>query len=149
MSVSLADFKNIVFVEILPSCCRGPLAIHDSISITCHGYHYGDIKWFKIDSSSKVPSEINDTDSRLNVTKGWTRHGNWEVNAVLTLHDVTKNDAAAYVCRKSNGYNATKNDTVFIDVAGMSTFLCVSLCKSRLLTFSNAKMTTSLLNCDF
>ena len=120
----MADLKKEVFVEVLPPCSRVPLAIHDSISITCYGYHYGDIKWFKIDSSSKVPSEINDTDSRLDVTKGWTERGNWKINAVLTLRDVAKNDAAAYVCWKSNGYNATKNYTVFVDVAGMSVHSC-------------------------
>ena len=43
------------------------------------------------------------------------------------LHDVTKNDAGTYVCSKSNGFNATKNVTIFIEVLGMSLQLKCSL----------------------
>ncbi|KAJ7388512.1 Fibroblast growth factor receptor [Desmophyllum pertusum] len=42
-------------------------------------------------------------------------------NSTLMLRDVTRSDAGAYVCWKSNGYNVTANVTVFIDVAEPST----------------------------
>ena len=109
----MADFKhNYVYVETIPSCSRGPLDITDSIDIICRGRHYGHIKWFKSDQEitgsrvKKSPSTRND------------RTGTWERNITLMLHNVTRSDAGAYVCSKSNGYNTTKNVTVFIDVTG-------------------------------
>ena len=107
----MADFQQAVFVETIPSCSRGPLDISDSINITCHVLHYGDVKWFKLDQ------EI--TGSRVKKNRS-TRYktGHWGRNITLTLHNVTRSDAGAYVCSKSNGYNKTANVTVFIDVTG-------------------------------
>ena len=110
----IADFQNNVFVQFLPKCSPGPLAIHDSISIICHAYHFGDMGWYKIGKSSN--EAISDSDPR----QGMTRHGHWNKSKTLTLDNVTKNDEGAYVCWKSNGYNITKNITVYIDVAGKS-----------------------------
>ena len=112
----IADFENNVFVEFLPKCSPGPLAIHDSISIICHAYHFGDMGWYKIDRSSNVRKAISD--SRLTYDPKITRHGHWNKSNTLTLDNVTKNDEGAYVCWKSNGYNITKNITIYIDVAG-------------------------------
>lgn len=111
----MADFQKDVFVEILPSCSRGPLDVHDSINITCHTYHFGEVKWYKIETSSKLPKEITD---KVTTNQNRVRFGHWEKNSTLTLRAVTQNDAGAYVCWKSNGFNATRNVTVFIDVAG-------------------------------
>ena len=116
----IADFQNNVFVQFSPVCSPGPLAIHDSISIICHAYHFGDMGWYKIDKSSNVRKAISDSDPRLTYDKGMTRHGHWNVSKTLTLDNVTKNDEGAYVCWKSNGYNITKNITIYIDVAGKS-----------------------------
>ena len=116
----IAGFENNVFVQFLPVCSPGPLAIHDSISIICHAYHFGDMGWYKIDKSSNVRKAISDSDPRLTYKKGMTRHGHWNKSKTLTLHNVTKNDEGAYVCWKSNGYNITKNITIYIDVAGKS-----------------------------
>lgn len=110
----IADFENNVFVQFSPKCSPGPLAIHDSISIICQAYHFGDMGWYKIDKSSN--EAISDSDPR----QGMTRHGHWNKSKTLTLDNVTKNDEGAYVCWKSNGYNITKNITVYIDVAGKS-----------------------------
>lgn len=113
----MADFQQTVYVETIPSCSRGPLDISDSIEINCHVFHYGAVKWFKVDPSSKVAQEI--TDSRVKVHKPKrTNTGSWERNSTLMLHNVTRSDAGAYVCWKYNGYNKTANVTVFIDVAG-------------------------------
>ena len=116
----IADFQNNVFVQILPVCSPGPLAIHDSISIICHAYHFGGMGWYKIDKSSNVRKAISDSDPRLTYDKGITRHGHWNQSKTLTLDNVTKNDEGAYVCWKSNGHNITKNITIYIDVAGKS-----------------------------
>lgn len=114
----MADFQHSVYVETLPSCSRGPLDITDSIEINCHVFHFGKVKWFKKDTSSKVPQEI--TDSRVKEHSPIrTTTGHWEKNSTLMLRDVTRSDAGAYVCWKSNGYNVTANVTVFIDVAGI------------------------------
>ena len=110
----IADFQNNVFVQFLPKCSPGPLAIHDSISIICHAYHFGDMGWYKIGKSS------NEAISASDPRQGMTRHGHWNKSKTLTLDNVTKNDEGAYVCWKSNGYNITKNITVYIDVAGKS-----------------------------
>ena len=115
----IADFQNNVFVQILPVCSPGPLAIHDSISIICHAYHFGDMGWYKIDKSSNVRKAISDSDPRLTPGKNeWTIYGRWNKSKTLTLDNVTKNDEGAYVCWKSNGHNITKNITIYIDVAG-------------------------------
>ena len=114
----IADFQNKVSVQFLPKCSPGPLAIHDSISIICHAYHFGDMGWYKIDKSSN--EAISDSDPRLTGGTGITRHGHWNKSKTLTLDNVTKNDEGAYVCWKSNGYNITKNITIYIDVAGKS-----------------------------
>ena len=115
----IADFENNVFVKFFPVCSPGPLAIHDSISIICHAYHFGDMGWYKMNKSSNVRKEISDSDPRLTSDKReWTRHGHWNVSKTLTLDNVTKNDEGAYVCSKSNGHNITKNITIYIDVAG-------------------------------
>ena len=122
----MADFVKNVFVETVPACLRGPLHIHDSISITCHAYHYGDLKWYKIDKSSRVPKEI--TDSRVTTKQRTTRHGHYEKNSTLVIQSVTKGDEGTYVCWKSNGFNATRNVTIFIDVSGN---LCLSILWSK------------------
>ena len=114
----IADFQNKVSVQFSPKCSPGPLAIHDSISIICHAYHFGDMGWYKIDKSSNVRKAISDSDPRLSSDRKQTRHGHWNVSKTLTLDDVTKNDEGAYVCWKSNGHNITKNITIYIDVAG-------------------------------
>ena len=114
----IADFQNNVSVQFLPKCSPGPLAIHDSISIICHARHHGDMGWYKIDKSSNVRKAISDSDPRLSSDRKQTRHGHWNVSKTLTLDNVTKNDEGAYVCWKSNGYNITKNITIYIDVAG-------------------------------
>ena len=116
----IADFQNNVFVQILPVCSPGPLAIHDSISIICHAYHFGDMGWYKIDKSSNVRKAISDSDPRLTYLYKWTKYGRWNKSKTLTLDSVTKNDEGAYVCWKSNGHNITKNITIYIDVAGES-----------------------------
>lgn len=106
----MADFQQNVFVETIPRCSNGPLDITDSINITCHVLHYGDVKWFKSGQEIKgVKKSPSTRDSRT---------GHWEQNSTLMLHDVTRSDAGAYVCSKSNGHNKTANVTVFIDVAG-------------------------------
>ena len=109
----MADFKhNYVYVETIPSCSRGPLDITDSIDIICRGRHYGDIKWFKLDqviTDSRVKKSPSTRDQRRET---------WERNITLMLHNVTRSDAGAYVCSKSNGFNTTKNVTFFIDVTG-------------------------------
>ena len=116
----IADFQNNVFVQILPVCSPGQLAINDSISIICHAYHFGDMGWYKIDKSSNVRKAISDSDPRLTSDNKWTIHGRWNKSKTLTLDSVTKNDEGAYVCWKSNGHNITKNITIYIDVAGKS-----------------------------
>ena len=116
----IADFQNNVFVQFSPKCSPGPLAIHDSISIICHARHFGDMGWYKIDKSSNVRKAISDSDPRLTYDERMTRHGHWNKSKTLTLDNVTKNDEGAYVCWKSNGYNITKNITIYIDVAGKS-----------------------------
>lgn len=117
MSAFMADFMQNVFVETIPSCSRGPLDITDSIDINCQVFHFGDVKWFKLDPSSKVAREI--TDSRVEEGRSVRiSSGHWGKNSTLKLRDVTRSDAGAYVCSKSNGYNKTANVTVFIDVAG-------------------------------
>ena len=109
----MTDFKhNYVYVETIPSCSRGPLDITDSIDIICHGRHYGGIKWFKLDQ------EITDSRVIKSSSVQDKRRGTWERNITLMLHNVTRSDAGAYVCSKSNGYNTTKNVTFFIDVTG-------------------------------
>ena len=78
------------------------------------------MRWYKIDKSSKV-HKINSSDPRLTehpVTM--TRHGHWNFSKTLTLRSVTENDEGTYICSKSNGRNATRNITVYIDVAGRS-----------------------------
>ena len=115
----IADFQNNVFVQILPVCSPGPLAIHDSISIICHAYHFGPLGWYKIDKSSNVRKAISDSDPRL-THQMWLIYDRWKKSKTLTLDNVTKNDEGAYVCWKSNGYNITKNITIYIDVAGKS-----------------------------
>ena len=115
----IADFQNNVFVQILPVCSPGPLAIHDSISIICHAYHFGDMGWYKIDKSSNVRKAISDSDPRL-THQMWLISDRLKKSKTLTLDNVTKNDEGAYVCWKSNGYNITKNITIYIDVAGKS-----------------------------
>ena len=126
----IADFQNNVSVQFSPKCSPGPLAIHsisiidsiiesiDSISIICHAYHFGDMGWYKIDKSSNVRKAISDSDPRLKHDLKWTIYGHWNKSKTLTLDNVTKNDEGAYVCWKSNGYNITKNITIYIDVAG-------------------------------
>ena len=114
----ITDFQNNVFVQFLPVCSPGPLAIHDSISIICHAYHFGDMGWYKIDKSSNVRRSISDSDPRLTPDQKWTIYGRWNKSNTLTLDNVTKNDEGAYVCWKSNGHNITKNITIYIDVAG-------------------------------
>ena len=116
----IADFENNVSVQFLPECSPGPLAIHDSISIICNAYHFGDMRWHKIDQSSNNRKEISDSDPRLTYDLKITRHGHWNKSKTLTLDYVTKNDEGAYVCGKSNGHNITKNITIYIDVAGKS-----------------------------
>ena len=116
----IADFQNNVFVQFLPVCSPGPLAIHDSISIICHAYHFGDMGWYKIDKSSNVRKAISDSDPRLTYDETFDIYGYWNKSKTLILDNVTKNDEGAYVCWKSNGYNITKNITVYIDVAGKS-----------------------------
>ena len=116
----ISDFLNYAFVQFLPVCSPGPLAIHDSISIICHARHFGDMGWYKINKSSNVRKAISDSDPRLTDNKSMTRHGHWNKSKTLTLDNVTKNDEGAYVCWKSNGYNITKNITIYIDVAGKS-----------------------------
>lgn len=116
---SMVDFQQNVFVETIPSCLRGPLDITDSIKINCHVFHFGPVKWFKVDASSKVAQEI--TDSRVKEhNEIRTKTGHLEKNSTLTLSNITRSDAGAYVCWKHNGYNKTDNVTVFIDVAGKS-----------------------------
>ena len=107
----MADFQQDVFVETIPSCIRGPLDITDSIDIICHVLHYGDVKWFKLDQEI-TGSRVKETPSKRD------RTGHWGRNITLMLHNVTRSDAGAYVCSKSNGYNKTANVTVFIDVTG-------------------------------
>ena len=115
----IADFQNNVSVQFSPKCSPGPLAIHDSISIICHARHHGYMGWYKIDKSSNVRKAISDSDPRLTSDKKeWTKSGHWNRSMTLTLDKVTKNDEGAYVCWKSNGYNITKNITIYIDVAG-------------------------------
>ena len=116
----IADFQNYAFVQFLPVCSPGPLAIHDSISIICHAPHFGDMGWYKIDKSLNVRKAISDSDPRLTSHLKITGHGRWNKNKILTLDNVTKNDEGAYVCWKSNGHNITKNITIYIDVAGKS-----------------------------
>ena len=116
----IADFQNNVSVQFSPKCSPGPLAIHDSISIICHAYYFGDMGWYKIDKSSNVRKAISDSDPRLKHDQKWTIYGHWNKSKTLTLDNVTKNDEGAYVCWKSNGYNITKNITIYIDVAGKS-----------------------------
>ena len=82
--------------------------------------HFGAMGWYKIDKFSNVLKAIRDSDPRLTYDKTFTRDGRWNHSSTLTLDDVTKNDEGAYVCWKSNGYNITKNITVYIDVAGKS-----------------------------
>ena len=108
----MADFQQKVFVETIPSCSHGPLDITDSIDIICHGRHYGDAKWFKLDQ------EIKGSRVKKSPSKRDQRTGHWERNITLMLHNVTRSDAGVYVCSKSNGYNKTANVTVFIDVMG-------------------------------
>ena len=115
----IADFQNNVFVQFSPVCSPGPLAIHDSISIICHAYHFGAMGWYKIDKSSNVRKAISGSDPRLTDDKRLISDRQTE-NMALTLDKVTKNDEGAYVCWKSNGYNITKNITIYIDVAGKS-----------------------------
>ena len=107
-------------MQFSPKCSPGPLAIHDSISIICHARHFGDMGWYKIDKSSNVRKAINDSDPRLTSDQKMTGHDRRNKNKMLTLDNVTKNDEGAYVCWKSNGYNITKNITIYIDVAGKS-----------------------------
>ena len=114
----IADFENNVFVQFLPKCSPGPLAIHDSISIICHAYGFGPMGWYKIDKSSNVREAISDSDPRLTSDQKITGHGRGNKTKTLTLDNVTKNDEGAYVCWKSNGHNITKNITIYIDVAG-------------------------------
>ena len=116
----IADFENNVFVQFLPKCSPGPLAIHDSISIICHAYHFGDMGWYKIDKSSNVGKAISDSDPRLKHDQKWTIYGHWNKSKTLTLDNVTKDHEGAYVCWKSNGHDITKNITIYIDVAGKS-----------------------------
>ena len=117
MFVLMADFQQNVYVETIPFCTRGPLDISDSIEINCHVFHFGDVKWFKVDPSTKVAREI--TDSRVKESKSdRVNTGHWERNSILTLSNITQSDAGAYVCWKHNGYNKTANVTVYIDVAG-------------------------------
>ena len=111
VSFFVADFRQDVFVEIIPSCFRGPLDTTDSIDIICHVLHYGKVKWFKLDqeiTGSRVKESI----------KIRYPTGHWGWNSTLMLRNVTRSDAGAYVCSKSNGHNKTANYTVFIDVAG-------------------------------
>lgn len=115
----LADFNKNIYVKFLPSCYRGPVDIDDSLNIVCHAYHFGSLTWYKIDASSQEAREIKDP-MRVNHKTWLTRHGHWEKNSTLMLRDVTENDAGTYVCSKSNGFNATKNVTIFIEVSGMS-----------------------------
>ena len=67
---------------------------------------------------SNVRKAISDSDPRLTSLFTWTKSGRWNKSKTLTLDKVTKNDEGAYVCWKSNGYNITKNITIYIDVAG-------------------------------
>ena len=115
----IADFQNNVSVQFSPKCSPGPLAIHDSISIICHAYYFGDMGWYKIDKSSNVRKAISDSDPRR-THQMWLISDRWKKSKTLTLDNVTKNDEGAYVCWKSNGYNITKNITIYIDVAGKS-----------------------------
>ena len=87
--------------------------------MTCHSYHYGKIKWYKIDPSTKEAIEITD-ERKVKATHRYTRHGIDEKNLTLYLRDVTASDAGAYVCSKSNGLpNETRNVTVSIQISGM------------------------------
>lgn len=114
----IADFHVRVYIETIPTCVRGPLDEGDSIEIACYVLHHGDVKWFKIDPTSKLPQQIID---KSKVNDPATNHlptGHWEKNLTLTMRNVKRSDRGVYVCSKSNGYNATKNHTVVIDVAG-------------------------------
>ena len=108
----MADFMENVFVETIPPCSRGPLDISDSIDIICHVLHFGEVKWLKSDQ------EITDSRVKKGPSKRDERTGHWGRNITLMLRNVTRSDAGAYVCSKSNGRNKTGNVTVFIDVAG-------------------------------
>lgn len=107
----MVDFMQNVYVEIIPSCTRGPLDETDSINIICHVLHFGEVKWFKLDQ------EITDSRVEMGVSKR-DKTGHWRMNSTLMLRNVTRSDAGSYVCSKSNGHNKTANETVFIDVAG-------------------------------
>ena len=115
----MTDFKREIFVEVVPSCSRRRLSAGDSTSITCHSYHFGKIKWFKIDPSTKEAKEITD-EQKVKLSHAYTGHGLDQTNLTLYLRDVTVSDSGAYVCSKSNGLpNETRNVTVSIEVSGM------------------------------
>ena len=116
--ISLTDFQpNDVRIWTSPSCTSFPLDILDSLNITCHTLHFGNVKWFKEEKSSKVLKEI--TDGRLVDVPSYSYRGYAAKDRILSLINVTKQDSGIYICVKSNGFNLTGNVTVHVNVAGM------------------------------
>lgn len=114
------DFQVHVNVVTIPHCIHGPLDVNDSVEVDCRGYHYGIGKWFKIDPGSTVPQDLTDTSIVIPRRPKSLPTGQWEKNVTLKLRNVKRSDRGKYVCSKSNGYNATANISIIIDVADPS-----------------------------
>ena len=116
-----ADFQVHVNVVTIPHCIHGPLDVNDSVEVDCRGYHYGIGKWLKIDPGSTVPQDLTHTSIVIPRQLEFLRTGHWAKNVTLKLRNVKRSDRGKYVCSKSNGYNATANISIIIDVAGKLT----------------------------
>ncbi|PFX33391.1 Fibroblast growth factor receptor 2 [Stylophora pistillata] len=114
------DFQVHVNVVTIPHCIHGPLDVNDSVEVDCRGYHYGIGKWFKIDPGSTVPQDLTDPSIVIPRRSESLRTGHWAKNVTLKLRNVKRSDRGKYVCSKSNGYNATANISIIIDVADPS-----------------------------
>lgn len=119
--IFFADFQVHVNVQTIPPCIRGPLEVNESVTVVCSGYHHGGVKWFKINQGSTVPQDITDTSMVIRQASRPLKTGHWETNVTLELKNVKRSDRGEYLCWKSNGYNATANISIIIDVAGKLT----------------------------
>ena len=79
------------------------------------------MKWFKINPGSAVPQDITKTSMVIKHAPEHLPTGHTAREATLKLKNVKQSDRGEYLCWKSNGYNATANISIIIDVAGKLT----------------------------